>query len=109
MNGSDFLFFPLYTFYFHLFSELEKAREGQSRDYPHGIPECGTDAVRFALISYTSQSRDINLDVLRVQGYRFFCNKIWQAVRFTLMQLDIDFKPLDPFQVISSLKGYNRI
>ncbi|VDN60923.1 unnamed protein product [Dracunculus medinensis] len=80
--------------------ELEKAREGQSRDYPHGIPECGTDAVRFALISYTSQSRDINLDVLRVQGYRFFCNKIWQAVRFTLMQLDIDFKPLDPFQLL---------
>lgn len=36
-------------------SELEKAKEGQKKDFPNGIPECGTDALRFALISYTSQ------------------------------------------------------
>ena len=35
--------------------ELEKAKEGQKKDFPDGIPECGTDALRFALISYTSQ------------------------------------------------------
>uniref|UniRef100_A0A7E4ZYM2 Valine--tRNA ligase n=1 Tax=Panagrellus redivivus TaxID=6233 RepID=A0A7E4ZYM2_PANRE len=75
--------------------ELTVAKAGQTRDYPQGIPECGTDALRFALMAYTSQGRDINLDVLRVQGYRFFCNKIWQASRFTLMQLGADFKP-DP-------------
>uniref|UniRef100_A0A915Q346 valine--tRNA ligase n=1 Tax=Setaria digitata TaxID=48799 RepID=A0A915Q346_9BILA len=77
--------------------ELKIAKEGQARDFPNGIPECGTDALRFALISYTSQSRDINLDVLRVQGYRFFCNKIWQASRFTMMQLGNSFTPSDKF------------
>uniref|UniRef100_A0A8R1XQ43 valine--tRNA ligase n=1 Tax=Onchocerca volvulus TaxID=6282 RepID=A0A8R1XQ43_ONCVO len=77
--------------------ELKTAKEGQARDYPNGIPECGTDALRFALINYTSQSRDINLDVLRIQGYRFFCNKIWQASRFTLMQLRNNFVPTEKF------------
>ncbi|KAL4237118.1 Valine--tRNA ligase [Mactra antiquata] len=73
--------------------EIAKAKEGQKQDYPKGIPECGTDALRFALIAYTSQGRDINLDVLRVQGYRFFCNKIWNATRFALNALGTDFKP----------------
>lgn len=65
--------------------ELEKAKQGQKQDYPNGIPECGTDALRFALCAYMSQGRDINLDILRVQGYRFFCNKLWNAVKFALM------------------------
>ncbi|KAJ1373978.1 hypothetical protein KIN20_036554 [Parelaphostrongylus tenuis] len=78
--------------------ELAIALAGQARDYPKGIPECGTDALRFALLAYTTQGRDINLDVLRVQGYRFFCNKIWQAVRFTLMQLGTDYHP-SPFKL----------
>ncbi|XP_076647855.1 valyl-tRNA synthetase isoform X2 [Halictus rubicundus] len=67
--------------------ELQRATEGQKRDYPQGIPECGTDALRFALCAYTSQGRDINLDILRVQGYRFFCNKIWNATKFSLTYL----------------------
>ncbi|XP_034943323.1 valine--tRNA ligase isoform X2 [Chelonus insularis] len=71
--------------------ELQHAIEGQKRDYPQGIPECGTDALRFALCAYTSQGRDINLDILRVQGYRFFCNKLWNATKFALMYLG-DFK-----------------
>ncbi|XP_074110444.1 valyl-tRNA synthetase [Cotesia typhae] len=71
--------------------ELKYAIEGQKRDYPQGIPECGTDALRFALCAYTSQGRDINLDILRVQGYRFFCNKLWNAIKFALMYLG-DFK-----------------
>jgi len=72
--------------------ELERAREGQKRDYPQGIPECGTDALRFALCAYTTQGRDINLDILRVQGYRFFCNKIWNATKFALTYLRSEFK-----------------
>ncbi|CAL7941716.1 unnamed protein product [Xylocopa violacea] len=71
--------------------ELEHAIEGQKRDYPQGIPECGTDALRFALCAYTMQGRDINLDILRVQGYRFFCNKIWNAAKFSLMYLNSNF------------------
>ena len=73
--------------------EVEKAKAGQRQDYPNGIPECGTDALRFALCAYTAQGRDINLDVLRVQGYRFFCNKLWNATKFALMYLGPDFQP----------------
>lgn len=79
---------------------MEIAKAGQAADYPQGIPECGTDALRFALMAYTSQGRDINLDVLRVHGYRCFCNKIWQGTRFTFLQLGIDFVPsVNGFQV----------
>ena len=61
-----------------------QAKQGQKQDYPNGIPECGTDALRFALCACMTQGRDINLDVLRVQGYRFFCNKVWNAVKFCM-------------------------
>ena len=66
---------------------------GQKEDYPNGIPECGADALRFALCAYTLPGRKINLDVLRVQGYRFFCNKMWNATKFAMMSLGADFKP----------------
>ncbi|XP_050394719.1 valine--tRNA ligase, partial [Patella vulgata] len=79
--------------------EMEKAKLGQKKDYPSGIPECGTDALRFALVAYTSQGRDINLDVLRVQGYRFFCNKLWNATKFALLSLGEDFKPTECFKL----------
>ena len=68
--------------------EIEKAIAGQKKDFPLGIPECGTDALRFALCAYTSTGRDINLDILRVEGYRKFCNKLWNATRFALAKLD---------------------
>ncbi|KAF1742150.1 hypothetical protein MXB_1756 [Myxobolus squamalis] len=50
--------------------ELEKAMKGQAKDFPSGIPECGSDALRFTLCAYSGFKKDINLDVLRVQGYR---------------------------------------
>lgn len=73
--------------------EIAKATEGQKLSYPNGIPECGTDALRFALCAYTTGGRDINLDILRVEGYRKFCNKIYQATKFALMRLGDDYKP----------------
>uniref|UniRef100_A0A1I8BHA2 Valine--tRNA ligase, mitochondrial n=1 Tax=Meloidogyne hapla TaxID=6305 RepID=A0A1I8BHA2_MELHA len=76
--------------------ELSTAKVGQRRDYPQGIPECGTDALRFALMAYTTQDRAINLDVLRVRGYRFFCNKIWQGVRFVFSQLGNNLNEYKP-------------
>ncbi|XP_071489164.1 valine--tRNA ligase-like [Diadema antillarum] len=82
--------------------EVEKAKKGQKDDYPNGIPECGTDALRFALCAYTAQGRDINLDVLRVQGYRFFCNKMWNATKFAMMALGDDFKPAAKFELSGS-------
>jgi len=83
--------------------EIEKAKKGQKDDYPQGIPECGTDALRFALCAYTSQGRDINLDVLRVNGYRNFCNKLWNATKFALMQLGADFTPLASLQELKDM------
>ncbi|KRZ14062.1 Valine--tRNA ligase [Trichinella zimbabwensis] len=80
-------------------AEVQRAKEGQKRDYPNGIPECGTDALRFALCAYAAQGRDINLDVLRIQGYRHFCNKIWNACRFVMMTLGKDFEAEPEFKV----------
>ncbi|KAJ2725712.1 valine--tRNA ligase [Coemansia sp. Benny D115] len=73
--------------------EVKKAKLGQTEDFPNGIPECGTDALRFALCSYTSAGRSVNLNILRVDGYRKFCNKLWNATRFALMKLGDDFVP----------------
>lgn len=67
------------------FEEIEKAKKGQQADYPDGIPECGADALRFGLLAYTLQGRNVNLDINRVVGYRHFCNKVWNATRFGLM------------------------
>lgn len=49
--------------------------------------------MRFALCAYTAQGRDINLDVKRVVGYRHFCNKIWNAMKFSLNVLGNDYIP----------------
>lgn len=74
--------------------EISKAAAGQKKDYPKGIPQCGTDALRFTLCAYTAAGRDINLDILRVEGYRKFCNKIWNATRFALLKLQDGYTPL---------------
>ncbi|XP_074540213.1 valine--tRNA ligase [Halichoeres trimaculatus] len=79
--------------------EVEKAKQGQKSDYPNGIPECGTDALRFALCAYTSQGRDINLDVNRILGYRHFCNKLWNAVKFAMKTLGDNFVPSEKAQL----------
>ena len=84
--------------------EVEKAKAGQAKDYPNGIPECGTDALRFTLLAYSSFSRDINLDVSRIDGYRKFCNKIWNATRFALLKLD-NFVPAETPKVIILLRS----
>jgi len=72
--------------------EVEKCKKDQSADFPDGIPECGSDALRFGLLAYTVQGKDVNLDIKRVVGYRNFCNKLWNATRFALEFLS-DFKP----------------
>lgn len=73
--------------------EVEKAASGQRADYPDGIEECGTDALRFALVAYTGQGRDINLDIKRVVSYRYWCNKLWNAIRFAMINLGDAFQP----------------
>ena len=72
--------------------EIKRAKKNNELDFPSGIPECGSDALRFGLLAYTVQGRDINLDVNRVVGYRMFCNKLWNATRFALTFVS-DFQP----------------
>lgn len=71
--------------------EIEKATKCQAEDYPEGIPECGADALRFGLLAYTLQGRNVNLDINRVVGYRHFCNKVWNASRFGLRYFGDDY------------------
>ncbi|OWM81116.1 hypothetical protein CDL15_Pgr007147 [Punica granatum] len=69
------------------------AKAGQARYFPNGIPECGADALRFALLSYTTKSEKINLDISRVVGYRRWCDKARSAVRFARSKLGGDYIP----------------
>jgi valyl-tRNA synthetase len=70
-------------------SEIELARASVMKTYgKDGLGACGSDALRFALLSYLQQGRAINLDVSRVVAHRAFCNKLWQATRFCLRHIE---------------------
>ncbi|KAM9307073.1 valine--tRNA ligase, mitochondrial isoform 2-T2 [Pholidichthys leucotaenia] len=83
------------------------AMEAQRKDFPKGIPQCGTDALRFALCLQKIQGEDICLSISEVLSCRHFCNKMWQTLRFTLGVLG-DNTTVESLEKISPVSSMDR-
>lgn len=86
---------------------LQKVIDGIKKDYPEGIPSAGADGLRLSLAIFCGQGQSIKLSIPRVVGYRSFLNKVWNATRFALLNIQGEkLKPLDKTTSLSVADRY---